>query len=237
MNKLDRYTHLFNKNHLMGPNSIRLLNEMLEKCPIENGLRILDLGCGKGLTTHFLVRETNAQVFATDLWVSAAENYNQFIEWGIAENTIPIHADANDLPYADNFFDAIVSIDSFHYFAHNDGFFETRLLPLLKKGGRAIIAIPALKCEFDGTLPEVYQEWLSFDENDYELFHSLDWWVSHFDTGAGLEVTHKFELDSADAAWNDWFASGHEFALRDEEFFKKGLDEIILIIGFVLERK
>lgn len=33
-----------------------------------------------------------------------------------ADRVIPIHADANELPYADEYFDAIVSIDAYHYF-------------------------------------------------------------------------------------------------------------------------
>jgi cyclopropane fatty-acyl-phospholipid synthase-like methyltransferase len=32
----------------------------------------MDLGCGKAITTIFLVQEFRLQVWATDLWVSAA---------------------------------------------------------------------------------------------------------------------------------------------------------------------
>ena len=73
MSKADKYKKFFTDQFLMGPNSVRLLVEMLEKCPIDEGLRILDLGCGKGLTSLFLTKETKAQVFAVDLWVSATE--------------------------------------------------------------------------------------------------------------------------------------------------------------------
>ena len=60
MSKADKYKKLFTNEFLMGPNSVRLLAEMLEKCPIDEGLRILDLGCGKGLTSLFLAKETKA---------------------------------------------------------------------------------------------------------------------------------------------------------------------------------
>ena len=36
-------------------------------------MKILDLGCGKGLTSIFLAKEFGVQVYATDLWITAAE--------------------------------------------------------------------------------------------------------------------------------------------------------------------
>ena len=47
MKKADAYKMYFNKDYLMGPNSVRLIEEMLEKYPLEKGMRVLDLGCGK----------------------------------------------------------------------------------------------------------------------------------------------------------------------------------------------
>ena len=45
---------------------------------------------------------------------------------------IPIHADAQDMPFADGFFDAAVSVDAYHYVGNNDTFFTEKLKPLLK---------------------------------------------------------------------------------------------------------
>ena len=70
MKKADKYKELFSKEYLMGPNSMRLLEEMLKKYPLERGIRVLDLGCGKGLTSLFLAKEADVTVFATDLWTS-----------------------------------------------------------------------------------------------------------------------------------------------------------------------
>lgn len=57
MKKADAYKIYFNKEYLMGPSSVRLLEEILEKYPLKKGMRVLDLSCGKGLTTLFLAKE------------------------------------------------------------------------------------------------------------------------------------------------------------------------------------
>lgn len=237
MSKAETYRHLFTSQYLMGPNSIQLLDEMLAKYPLEKNLRILDLGCGKGLTSLFLVKETEAQVFATDLWISATENFEQFRQWGITDRAIPIHADANALPFADAYFDVIVSIDSFHYFAHQNHFFAEKILPLVKRGGRIILAIPGLKEEIHGCEPPLIREWLDGEENEFELFHSRAWWTELLSKSDGFEIVQSFDLDNFSIAWNDWFLSGHPFAKRDGEYFKKGVDQYLSVAGFVIERK
>ena len=69
---LELYRPYFTKNYLMGPNSLRILQALLDqnsKSVESNGL-ILDLGCGTGLTSFALCRETGAKVLANDLWTT-----------------------------------------------------------------------------------------------------------------------------------------------------------------------
>lgn len=236
MSKADKYKELFTDAFLMGPNSVRLLAEMLEKCPIDEGLRILDLGCGKGLTSLFLAKETKAQVYAVDLWVSATENYEQFKKWDVDNSVIPLHSDANDLPFANEFFDIVVTIDSFHYFANQKEFFESKILPLVKKGGKVIIAMPGLKNEIHGCEPELILEWVNGEESEYEFYHSREWWRSVLRENEDFKIVDEFDLESFDEAWKDWFLSRHELALRDEEFFQKGIGQYLSTVGLVIQK-
>ena len=77
------------------------------------GMRVLDLGCGRASSSIFLRREFGVQVWATDLWFSASENIQRIRDAGVEDGVFPIHADARSLPFAAEFFDAIVCIDSF----------------------------------------------------------------------------------------------------------------------------
>ena len=110
-----KYDKDFLKKNMMGPNSMMILEELLEKVPLKPEMKVLDLGCGNGLTSIFLAKEYGVQVFALDLWISATDNFKRFQEAGVENMVIPIHADAHDMPFAEGFFDAVISVDAYHY--------------------------------------------------------------------------------------------------------------------------
>lgn len=158
----------FLKENMMGPNSIRILEELSRDFSLKPGSRVMDLGCGKGLTSIFLATEFDVQVYATDLWITATENYARFREMGLDGRIVPIHADALSLPYAEEYFDGIVSIDSYHYFGAEEGLVDKHLAPLVKKAGFIAVAVPGLQKEFEGGvvppgLASYWKDWLKCD--------------------------------------------------------------------------
>lgn len=117
---------------MMGPNCIRILGELLDNCPLEltsNDL-VLDLGYGTGLTSLVIAKETGSTVYANDLWVSPEENGKRFTEWGIDGQVLPIREDAHHMHFSEKQFNALVSIDSYHYFADEQGFFQEKFFHL-----------------------------------------------------------------------------------------------------------
>jgi SAM-dependent methyltransferase len=97
-----------------GANVLFLTEWLATALNLRSGMRVLDLGCGRASSSIFLRREFGVQVWATDLWFSASENIQRIRDAGVEDGVFPIHADARALPFASGFFDAIVSIDSFH---------------------------------------------------------------------------------------------------------------------------
>ena len=236
-NRIENYRNFFTKEYLMGPNSLRLLDEMLQKYPLKEGGRVMDLGCGMGLTSMFLAREAKVNVFATDLWISATQNAENFKNWGIEDRIIPIHADANNLPYAQEYFDAIVSIDAYHYFGAKKGVFEEKVLPYLKKGGVLMVAMPGVKEELSGAPADALLEWMGGSQDDFDTFHSRKWWLDLIGKSEDFEVVLDLELDCFDEAWNDWFVSEHEYGIKDKEYFDRGMGQYLSFIGLVVQRK
>jgi len=104
--KTAKYDASWIEQNWMGPNPLWLLEDLCERMDLHPGMKVLDMGCGKGLTSVFLAKEYGVTVFANDLWISATDNLRRFEEAGASGKVFPIHAEAHALPYAEGFFDA-----------------------------------------------------------------------------------------------------------------------------------
>lgn len=93
---------------IMGPNPIKLTEELLKDCKILPGQKVCDLGSGMGLTSVFMAKEYGFTVYASDLWSDPAENAEFFRRQGLDGNRrIPVKADAENMPFEREFFDAL----------------------------------------------------------------------------------------------------------------------------------
>ncbi len=61
--------------HLMGPNVLWLTEALSQVMQLHPGMRVLDMGCGRAISSIFLAQEFGLQVWATDLWIGASENW------------------------------------------------------------------------------------------------------------------------------------------------------------------
>ncbi len=84
----DSYDRAFLLDTMMGPNAMRLTEELVAQLQIDLGMRILDLGCGKGISSILLAEKYDATVFAADLWITPSENAARFSERGLDEISI-----------------------------------------------------------------------------------------------------------------------------------------------------
>ena len=225
--RTEKYDKDFLKPNMMGPNSMMILEELLEKVHLKPGMRVLDLGCGNGLTSVFLAKEYGVQVFALDLWISATDNYRRFREAGVEQAVIPIHADAMDMPFADEFFDAVISVDAYHYVGNNDTFFPEKIRPLLKQNGIAAIAFPGMKYEVKENIPDEMRPY--WPEEAVEMWHSINWWRPKFENE--LNHLNMWEKGCIEQAWNDWLNTDNPYAVGDREMIRTDNGRYMNIIG------
>lgn len=124
---------------------------------------------------------------------------------------VPMQLDALQLPFAEGFFDAVISIDSYHYFGNNDTYFGKVLKPILKKNAIVGIAFPGMKYEVHHHIPaEMKPLW---DAEALEMWHSIDWWTPKFEQY--LNEFQIAEMDCFDSAWHDWLSCNNPYAVED----------------------
>ena len=230
------YREFFTAEYLMGPNSMCILDELLDKYPLlqRDAAAILDLGCGKGLTTLRLAHRTQAKITAADLWIAAEENEDSFAKWGVSERITAIQADANALPFASKSFDALVSVDSYHYFATDPEFFIKKMLPLLKDGASVRIGIPGTKEAFADRSEELLSPWL---KDETYMFKSPAQWKAIIGKNERIARVETWEMGCFELAWQDWFDTGHEYAIADKAVYDGIIRPYTCFVGIAIEVK
>lgn len=235
MNIVD-YKEYISAETMMGPNSVRILAGLFDKYPLQlvSGDMVLDLGCGTGLTSLIIAKETGARVFANDLWVSAEENRRRFAAWGVDELITPVCEDANNLHFEKEQFRALISIDSYHYFAGSKEFFREKILPYMKDDGVVLIGIPGLKDEYIGRAEELLSDWLG---DDAYMFKTPKLWKELIGENDRIESVKTWEMDCFNKAWDDWFATNKKFALDDRQHFEAIIKPYTCFVGIYIKLK
>ena len=190
--------------NLMGPNALWLTEWLCERMDLKPGMRVLDMGCGRCLSSVFLARELDVQVFAADLWIEPSENLQRLAKAGVADRVVPLKVEAHALPFAQGYFDAVISIDAYHYFGTDDLYFS-QFVQYLKQGGQIGIVVPGTIREFEGDIPDHLLN-MCGAAYPHELFslHTAEWWRRHW------ARTRLAEVELADTladGWRHWLQS------------------------------
>jgi SAM-dependent methyltransferase len=181
----------------MGLNPLWLTEWLCEKMSLTSGMRVLDLGYGKALSSIFLAKEYGVQVWAADLWIKATDNYDRIRQAEVEDRVFPIHADARSLPFAEGYFDTILCTDSYIYFGTDDLYLDY-LHQFVKPGGQIGITVPGFMRELNGKLPE---HLLPFWAQECWTWHTVDWWRWHWErTGLVDDVSVEVLPDG----WKSW---------------------------------
>lgn len=181
----------------MGLNPLWLTEWLGEKMPLTSGMRVLDLGCGKALSSVFLAKEYGVQVWAADLWVKPTDNYVRIKEIKLDDHIFPIHADARSLPFAEGYFDAILCTDAYIYFGTDDLYLDY-LHRFVKPGGQIGITVPGFMREIKGRLPD---HLLPFWAQECWTWHTVEWWHCHWErTGLVKDVS----VEALPKGWKLW---------------------------------
>ncbi len=223
------------REKIMGPNPIKLEEELLRDNKIPAGAVVMDLGSGQGVTSVFLAKEYGFRVYAADLWSEPSDNQRFFDEMGVPrEQLIPVKADATNLPFEKAYFDAVVSVDSYNYFGRDPKYLDDCLLPVLKPGGYLYLVFPGMKRDCHDALPP--ELLLSWTPEQLDYMHDMAYWRRMF-AQSTAKLLSLHETEGNEELWRDWLACENEYAVNDRKSMEAGGGKYLNFIIAVLQKE
>ena len=143
--------------------------------------------------------------------------------------------DLMDFPFEKEFFDGVVSTDSYNYFGRDPDYLDEKLLPFVKKGGYVYIAIPGMKQDCHDHLPP--ELLLSWTPEQLDYMHDVAYWRDIVSKSRDAEVIEVIEMESNEEVWADWLQQENEYAVGDREAMEAGGGKYLNFIKIVLRKK
>ena len=137
---------------------------------------------------------------------------------------VPIHAEAHDFPFAGSFFDAIVSVDAYHYFGTDD-LYLGYIAHFLKEEGRIAVVSPGLVGETVSKIPEELAPYWAWD---FRPFHCPEMVAGG--TGRRLAKSTSIWPILIEEGWQDWLTfSEAKLPQTNDQWKKAATDEVAML--------
>lgn len=91
-----------------------------------------------------------------------------------------------------------------------------------------------MKDEYAGRSEELLSDWLG---NEAYMFKSPAEWKNIIGSHERIETVDTWEMNCFDPAWNEWFATGHQYAMGDQQFFQSLIRPYTCFVGVCIKLK
>ncbi len=218
----------------MAPGGLYLAARMTRSMNLREGDVVLDMGCGRGDSSIFLAKHFGVTSVCFDLWISSTFISRKVSREGYRHAVFPLDLDATqDLPFPDDYFDALFCMQALHSFDANPDVLR-RLIRHLKPGGRFVAGGTCFNEEaLNPELPEIYRHTDGWDA-EYEKYHSPHWWKEAFEATRLVDVLECSELPDGLVMWEDEVLCHGERAGWTEKWYHKSkwlLDQLFYSRG------
>jgi len=119
---------------MMGPNVLWLAEWASQAVPLRKPCVSSTWAAARRRAPSFSQRVRRDGLVA-DLWIGPTDNWRRIEAAGLTDRVLPVHAEAHALPFAEGYFDAILSFDAYHYFGTDD-LYVGYVSKFVRPGGR-----------------------------------------------------------------------------------------------------
>lgn len=234
--KATQYDPDWVRQHSMGENVLYNLESLTSVLPLEPGMRVLDLGCGKGISSVFLAKEFQVQVWAVDEAISPTETLQRVRQAGCDNQVFPLQLDARNLCFPEEYFDAVIVVDSYTYFGTDEKYLPY-ISRFIKPGGYLAIADVCFTREIDSP-----RQVPAFLRKDYQRFwyyiHTVGWWRKLWEKTGLVEILHAEELPAAPLIREGYIQDAQQAHAKDAfaKALSKDKDKLITFFRLVGRR-
>ncbi len=205
------------KFHSLGENVLYNMESLADALDIQPGMKILDLGCGKAISSIFLSKEFGVKVWAVDPKICPSENFHRIKEMGMEGEILPLKLNANKLPFPSEYFDIILAVDSFMYYGKHFEFTHY-IIDFLKPGGQlGIVDICTGSMLAEDEISEVTE---NSSNGSLNFVRSIRWWYDLWNTSEflNIEVAEIVPANNfiKEEYIKDWIVSGKEDIIAEE---------------------